>query len=116
MHARELVDVAALVALNGPLLVASSRAPKLSSLEQYWSTSKCRFDNWNRALKRCTEMGPHASRADPDQWIELRAALDEIFVSEMLTRVWTAVLVASDRPLATKTAEPIARRVLAAHM
>jgi hypothetical protein len=116
MHARELVEVAGLVALNGPLLVAS--APPTSSvfLEQYWATSKCRFESWNRALKSCSTLALEGTREDFDEWIEIRAALDEILTSEMLTRVWTAVVVARDRRWSGDSAEPVARSVLAAHM
>jgi hypothetical protein len=116
MHARELVEVAGLVASNGPLLVAA--APQKSSvyLEQYWATSRCRFESWNRALKYCATLSLEDSRQEFDRWVEIRAALDEIFTSEMLTRVWTAVLVARDRHWRSDAAEPLARNVLAAHL
>jgi hypothetical protein len=46
----------------------------------------------------------------------LRATLDEIFLSEMLTRVWTAALVAHDRRWSLQTAEPLARNALDAQL
>src|SRR5690348_4339713 len=51
MHTRELVDVAAVVALNAPQLAAGGVLPDQEHVQQYWSTSKCRSENWNRALK-----------------------------------------------------------------
>ena len=42
--------------------------------------------------------------------------LDEIFASEMLARVWTAVLVARDRRWKTDETEAIARNVLDSHL
>jgi hypothetical protein len=116
MHVRELVEIAGLVALNGPLLVGGSSAPSPVHLDQYWSTSKCRFESWNRALKIYATLSVKESREDLDAWVDIHAALDEIFVSEMLTRVWSAVLVARDRRTQTDAAEPIARSVLASHM
>jgi hypothetical protein len=116
MHARELVEVAGLVALNGPLLICGHVAPQATHLEQYWSTSKCRFESWSRALKSYAALNLEDSCQDFDRWIQIRSALDEIFTSEILTRVWTAVLVAYDRTTGTSVAEPIARSVLASHL
>ena len=114
MHVRELVEVAGLISLNGPLFIAGAPAPSAAQLEQYWSASRFRFENWSRVLKE------HAALEDSpeafDNWVVLRATLDEIFVGEMLTRAWTAVVVARDRVLGADAAEPIARNVLATHM
>lgn len=115
MHARELVDVAGVVALNGPLLTCGEHRPAAAPLEQYWSTSKFRFESWTRALKACTTLSAERPGEGSDWCIEMRAALDEIFASEILTRVWTAVLVASDQRAKSNLAEPIARSVLASH-
>jgi hypothetical protein len=118
MHPRELIEVAGLVALNGPLLVAASPLSNPTSpyLEQYWSTSRGRFESWSRVLRSCAALGEQSSRHDFDRWIEARAVLDEIFASEMLARVWTAVLVARDRRWKTDDTEIIARNVLDLHL
>jgi hypothetical protein len=116
MHPRELVDVAAMVALHGPLLIEGRSPPAEAELEQYWSASKCRAENWGRLLKAADLSTQAVLQRDLDRWVEIRAVLDEIFVSEIVTRLWTAVLVACDRRTTNKTAEPIARSVLASHM
>jgi hypothetical protein len=114
MHVREMVEVAGLVALHGPLLVKGPAAPSSTHLEQYWSASRCRFESWSRALKAHAAADDAHEESDP--WVDIRATLDEIFTSEMLTRVWTAVLVAHDRHSGTDGAEAIARNVLSTHM
>ena len=116
MHARELVEVAGLVALNGPLLACAPHQLALASLEQYWATSKFRFESWTRVLKQYATLSAEPSRENFDEWIEIRAALDEIFASEILTRVWSAVLVACDRRAGANQAEPIARGVFRSHL
>jgi hypothetical protein len=116
MHARDLVDLAGLVALNGPLLVCAPVRPAAITLHQYWASSKFRLESWTRALKLFATLSAEPSRRDFDRWIEVRATLDEIFASEILTRVWTAVLVACDRRARANQAEPIARNVLASHL
>jgi len=111
MHAIELVEVAGLVALQGPLLVDGGPVIHPSHLEQYWISAKCRSENWHRTLKLARE-NRDDTRPPTDRMVELRATLDEIFLSEMLTRVWTAALVAHDRRWSLQTAEPLARSAL----
>jgi hypothetical protein len=116
MHVRELVEVAAMVACNGPLIVRRAGSLSEAHLEQYWAASKCRFEDWHRRLKCPTPFGAERSSGELDDRVELRSALDEIFVSEMLTRVWSAVLVGHDRRCHTSVDEPVARSVLISHM
>jgi hypothetical protein len=116
MHVRDLVDLAGLVALNGPLLIHGPASTSQAHLEQYWATSKCRFDSWNRALRAAPQAAVERSAADCDRVVELRAVFDEIFVGEILTRVWSAVLVARDRRSHAGVDEPLARSVLGSHV
>jgi hypothetical protein len=116
MHARELVDVAAVVALNGPTLVCAPAPPAGAALNRYWSSSRARFDSWTRALRLGAIWSSEPYDHGFDCWIDLRATLDEVFASEMLTRLWTAVLVGCDRRAGANHAEPIARGVLATHV
>jgi hypothetical protein len=109
MHARELVELAALVSVHGPLLIRQRTRISKSSVEQYWTASKSRLDRWGRALK---EFG---TAADPGPSTECSVAcglLEEILTGEVLTRVWTAVACAYDRLLGTDHIEPVVRSVL----
>jgi hypothetical protein len=116
MHARQLVEVAALVASHGPVLVEGKAVISHSALEQYWATSKCRCDRWLRSVKRLASF----DAADPElraaSAAEVRPLLEEIFLSEMVLRVWTAILYAYDRRRGSNDAEPVAQNVLATHL
>ncbi len=116
MHTRQLVEVAALVAAHGPVLIEGPAEISPSSLEQYWVTSKCRCDRWLRAVKRLA----NSDAGDPEQRAaaaaEIRPLLEEIFLGEMVLRIWTAVLYAYDRRRGSNDAEPIAQNVLASHL
>ena len=101
---------------NGPLLVDVGLPSTTGYLEQYWAASKGLAESWNRSAKSYTTLSGDSTPEDFDKWVQIRGALDEIFISEMLTRVWTAVLVACDRHSGNHAAEPIARNVLAAHL
>lgn len=113
MHARELLELAALAAVHGPALVLSRERIPGDAIEAYWTASKSRLDRWGRTLKgyarRATSAEEPLGRGDQET---IRAALEEILTGEVLTRVWTAVLCAYDRHHHTDQMEPIARSVL----
>ncbi len=117
MHARELVELAAIISAHGPVLVRGRGQVSECGIEQYWVASKCRLDRWCRAMKAfdpkrlARPSGPaqgqrEGARRFPD------ALIEEILTGEVLTRVWAAVLSAYDRRRGTQEVEPIARSVL----
>ena len=116
MHARELVELAAIVSVHGSVLVRGTQRLSNSGVQQYWTESKCRLDRWAHSLKTFAADAATGAEACRSQWPHVRGVLEEILISEMLTRVWTAVLSASDRRLGTQEAEPIARSVLIGHL
>ncbi len=117
MHAYNLVQLAALAAAHGSLLVRGADRLSAAGVEQYWAASKCRLDRWSRTLKRYSQIAAGASvpwrRA---QWPLTRGLLEEVLTGEMLTRVWAAVLTSFDRAHGSDEAEPIARSVLIGHL
>jgi hypothetical protein len=115
MHARELIELAALVSAHGPVLVQSDAQIPARGIEQYWTISKVRLDRWTRSLKDFTRQAA-GSRPSEHEWLEARGVLEEILTGEILTRVWTALLCAYDRSRGTDEAEPVARSVLIGHI
>ena len=117
MHARELVELAAVVAAQGPVLVRQGGPVPSSSVEPYWVASKCRLDRWGRSLRQLADEaangGPEWQRS---RWPRLRGVLEEILTGEVLTRVWAAVMSAYDRRRGTDLAEPVVRSVLIGHL
>ncbi len=109
MHARDLVELAALTSQHGPLLIASDAPLSPNGLERYWSASKCRLDRWGRALRRLTEAP--AGTDSIEQTNQDLGMLEEILTGEVLARVWAAILVAHDRRTADESSV-IARSVL----
>ena len=115
MHARELVELAAIVSAHGPVLVQGVERLSQSGMEEYWTASKIRLDRWGFCLRE------FMAQANDFQWIKaqwpyIRGVLEEIITGEMLTRVWTAVVCAHDRQHGAEDAEPIALSVLSGHM
>ena len=118
MHARVLVELAALLASNGEVLMRASRPLSGSCLADYWSASKCRVDRWTRAIKGAENRGtggPHGLNHWPDD-PGFRPWLEEIITGETLTRVWTAVVCGVEKSRPVKEAEPVVRSVLFGHL
>ena len=116
MHCRELIEVAALVAAHGPVLVEGPGRISSSALHQYWAASKCRLDRWLRSLKGFAALEHQPAEDAAGLAAEIHSVLEEILLAEIAPRVWTAVLYAYDRRRKTDEAEPIARSVLLGHL
>ena len=117
MHARELVELAAILSAQGPMLIRSS--PQLSShgVQQYWTASKCRLDRWARNLKSfAADAAQLDTAAVRMQWPLVRGVLEEILTGEVLTRVWTAVLCLYDRQHGGNEFESLARSIMIGHL
>ncbi len=103
MHARELVELAGMVAEHSAALTEGDRPIPAECLEQYWTFSKIRLDRSARTFKE-EVFGP-----------QVRGTVEEILAGEILARVWNAVLAIYDRRRGGDEAEPIARSVMLGH-
>ena len=116
MHACDLVQLAALVAAHGRAFAAGAGRVSSAALDDYWAASKCRLERWSRSLKSFTT-AVHHSRADAlAQWPLVRPVIEEILLSELLTRVWSGVLAAHDRRHGQSESDPVARSVMMGHL
>lgn len=114
MHASELIQLAAMIATHGSTLVLGRVEISPTGLQSYWTASKCRLDRWSRLLADYpTSFKSGAAR---HRWQTLRPVIEEILLSEVLVRVWTAVLASYDRHSGAAEAEPIARSVFVGQM
>jgi len=116
MHSRELAELAALVAIHSPALIAEQGQISEQCIQQYWTASKCRLERWGRLLRKL-----HAAATEPQlpatlAWPRVRPVAEEILASELLTRVWTALAVAYDAALGCDELTPIARNIFTGHL
>jgi hypothetical protein len=117
MHLRELVDLAALVSTHGPRLISQPTPFSPDGIQQYWVASRCRLDRWGRGLKYAlSEIDLPADRRDPSRTNSIRPLIEEVLISEMLTRVWSAAVSAHDRRHGVDTSEPITRTIMNSHL
>ncbi|GAA4432947.1 hypothetical protein [Bremerella cremea] len=117
MHAREHVQLAAYLAIHAPAYLRGRVTYSPTALEQYWIASKCRLDRWGIRLKTHSQLLETGSVSDlPRFWNAARPVIEEILVSDILTRVWISICVAHDRIQMKNVAEPVARSVFLGHM
>lgn len=116
MHARELMELAALVANHSATLIESPAPISETSIQQYWATSKCRLDRWSRAIREHGSLHDNGAVAPELYWRRVRPVLEEILIGEALTRVWTAVLTLGDRQRGTNEGEPVGRSIYIGHI
>jgi hypothetical protein len=117
MHPRELVELAGLVCLRSTTLIDERPALCDDALSEYWIASRCRLDQWGRAL-RSFGQAPTLARPQPDRGgaDPLVALAEEVVLSEVLTRAIAAVAVAHDVRHGRSEAAPIGRNALDAHL
>ena len=97
MHVRELVETSCWIADNAPAFVAFSGPIAMELIEGYWAASRCRLDRWSHSLKSLSAPKAAAGLLSLTRKKPARLPLiEEILVSEVLTRVWTAVAAAHD--------------------
>jgi hypothetical protein len=111
MHAHDLADLAALVAVHGEQLIATNAATIDGMLTAYWKASRCRLDRWCRRLALATKHSDCGEWSDDDI-----ATIDEILVSEILTRVVAAVAMAHDENHSASESAPVARNIFNSHV
>lgn len=109
MNQRMVAEFSAMVAAQAPLLVEGTGSISDGPLWVYWQHSKTMLSRWRRAVDEAV------SQPNTGDSAELIAIASNILVAEMLTRVWGAVLVASDERQIIRRAAPIAKNVLTAH-
>jgi hypothetical protein len=111
MHAYGLADLAALAAVHGRQLIAADPETIDRSLTAYWRASRCRLDRWCRGL---SVMGKHR---DSRPWTaDEVGVVEEILVSEILSRVVAAIAVAHDAGHAVMESAPIGRNIFDGHL
>ncbi len=117
MHAFELVQLAALVASHGDVLVRGAKRLSGSSVRNYWTASKCRLDRWAHFLGT-TKPGrqPPPGRHDLAHPASILPWLEEILTGEVLTRIWTGVVGGFEQRHQLEEAEPLLRNVLIGHL
>jgi hypothetical protein len=115
MRIYELVEIGALLAFQAHHLLESAGG-RLSDrgIQGYWSASRRRLDRWCLAMAgnpRADSLDEH----DQDGWAATRPVLEEVFASDIVTRVWTGLAGELDRRHGRRYALPVVRSIFLGH-
>jgi hypothetical protein len=116
MRAYELIELSALIAVNGRTFVQGRGRLSESSISQYWSVSRSRFDRWAQALKSDGVRLRSGQEGRSAIWRHVRPVLEEILTGEILTRIWTAAACQHDRQRGSSYVSPVVRSVFLGHL
>lgn len=117
MHAVQLADLAAILALHGPSLLFGREMFPDEALQAYWVASRARFDRWNERLSEYRVQEAQGNLAQLQQWwTEHHPLMEEILLSEPLTRVYAALGAILDDGRETNELSPITHSVFVAHL
>jgi hypothetical protein len=115
MNAVDSADLAAHLALNSQFLIRKHHLISECALAEYWEASRDRQSTWWRIMSDWRRS--LRSVADAIQrFDEIKPIIDEMLISELLTRVWSAIADVHDQAFREPTYQPIARNILIAHV
>ncbi len=115
MHARQQSEIAAWLALNSAAIIHGSQKVDGLVAASYWSASKSRLARWSEALKTFDHDIRHPDTSH-NPWPAIEVVVEEVIVAEMLTRIWSAVLLSLDATKGRQDLSGLANSVFLGHM
>ncbi len=116
MHARWLVEIGTLFAIESKLQEEKSHLLHPSAIHRYWAVSRQRFENWQAKLSehrdRLESVGASGRITESKQ---LRPIIEEIFLSDVLTRILAAYGARLESDSINADLGPIAHNVFNSH-
>ncbi|MDA0281870.1 MAG: hypothetical protein O3B13_07230 [Planctomycetota bacterium] len=113
---RQIAETAAFASARSTFLIESSRAVTEQHLHNYWKCCRGRTMDWLRKLDALlSEAGVTPPEDHSRLWRTAEPLLAEVFVTEILTRVWATTLTAADLHRRESIGGPIARNTLKSH-
>lgn len=95
MHARQLAEIGGWIAICSNALDQNNNENAVDDGLKYWAASKCRIQRWQQAIK-VFEDDLQNPQPMHDPWPAINVVIQEILISDLLTRTWTAALVSQN--------------------
>ncbi len=117
MHSVFSADLAGLISHHGPAIIQRNIAIPSEALTEYWAASKSRFELWHQMLSRYRRY-EQAGNSDGLKrwWKEHLTVLEEVLVTEMLTRVLAALASGIESNVDEKEISPVTQAVQTSHL
>ncbi|QDV71473.1 hypothetical protein Poly24_52090 [Rosistilla carotiformis] len=112
-----LAELAASLAIHGPRLLADGDSIPAAALQDYWIASRNRSTRWHQTLALHREFERSGNLTGLRAWWENQLpTLEEILVSEILTRVYASLGHGLDAKLAEPEVYPVVHSVHVSHL
>ena len=117
MHCVFSADLAGLISHHGPAITQRGTTIPTNVLTEYWATSRSRFELWHQLLSRYNQY-EQAGNTDRLKrwWKEHSIVLEEVLVTEMLTRVVAALACGLEAEAEAKEISPVTQAVQTSHL
>jgi len=116
MHALWLIELTAAMAIQGPIWTRKPIPLPGRSIRDYWTYSRQRINQWHEQLHRIKE---HLDRPGAIRrtalWAEAQPVIEEVLLSEMLTRYVASMTSFLERTNFDHDGHPIARNIFQSH-
>ena len=116
MYTRDFLDQAVLLTAHFEVVVTASQRPPERALQHFWVASRSRFDCWGLELRQCTDQLDRTNYAVDQLWLRWTPLMEEILISEIVTRVWSYLLEALDERLGIHEYSPIGQSAFRGHI
>lgn len=117
MHCVFVADLAALVSDHGPAILCGREAIPPQAVTQYWTSSRNRFELWHQTIARYRSVEKAGDFQSLRNWWQQHVVvLEEVFVTEMLTRVIAALATGIDGRSETDEISPVTHAVHVTHL
>ena len=119
MHAQQIAETAANIARSCSLKLPDPAVINEADLNVYWTAAKCRVDRWQRRLQSAGKSGPVTPLAineSPTANVDISGWIEEVFASEVLARICTAIGCGLDCVHGEQHLGPIVRSVYNGHL
>lgn len=95
MNAVAMAEIGSWIAMNSKGFVLGRESQPSMVAKQYWAASQNRLQRWCSALKMF-EQDLADEDAVHDPWPAIEVVVQEVLISELLTRVWSSAMVTHD--------------------
>lgn len=116
MHALWLIELTAAMAIQGPIWTRRPTPLPNRMTKDYWTYSRQRINQWHEQLHLIKE---HLDRPGAIRraalWAEAQPVIEEVLLSEMLTRYLASVTSYLELTQCDEDSHPIARNVFLSH-
>lgn len=117
MHCILTADLAALISHHGPAILHVRDAVPAAAVTDYWTHSKQRFDLWHQAMMRYRRAeGSGDLQSMRAWWHDHVAIMEEVLVTELLTRVIAALAAGLELESESDEISPVTHAVHLTHL